>query len=323
MSANTFRNALRVSGALLVASVMCLLLPRFAHAQNLPGDAGNSIYRAEISASLRLGYMSLDGGAFKPDGKVRGKDFLAGIKRGIAKVGLVTGAECKVENPNSSISRQQAVKMLVTSVFTPDQIELIGKQCGGAGLYLCDFADAGDVASWAEQSMAVAVYEGWISDRYRLYPKEDATREFIASLLARAFPDPSASTGLVVYVSDPGFRRAMSVQIVSDDPASEAVYPAGDAMPSICFSSAPGIVSFSSSLNEAKERRVGPNPLEVAATRVQKGKGGRIQVVLPASEAAKVIEADRQGLFLKTWRVAILAGTAPSVTTALRAQTPP
>lgn len=323
MSAIILRNAARVSGALLLALVLCLLPPVCTRAETAPSDVRDSLYQSEIATAVRLGYMSLDGSAFKPDGKVRGKDFLACVKRGIEKAGIITTAECGIESPNSHVSRQQAVKMLVTAVFTREQIELIGLRCGGAELYLCDFMDAGDVASWAGQYMAVAVYEGWIPERARLSPKADATREFVAVLLARAFPDQNAYTGLVVYVNDPKFRRAMSVQIVSDDPGSEAVYPAANAMPSFSFSSAPGVVSFSASLTDAMQRRVGPNPLLISAIRLQKGKGGRLQVVLPASEAAKVIEANRQGLFLETWRVAILAGTAPSVQTALRAETPP
>lgn len=322
MSAMILRNAMRVSGALLFAFVLCLLLPVLTRADNTPSDIRDSAYQPEILAAVRLGYMSLDGNSFKPDSRIKGRDFLAGIKRGIEKSAAPT-AECSIENSNSYISRQQAVKALVSALYTREQIEMIGKRCGGPELYLCDYADAGEIASWAEPYMAVAVYEGWVPERALLHPKDDATREFAAVLLARAFPDQSAFTGLVVYVSDPSYRRAMSVQIVSDDPGSEPVYPSANAMPSISFSSAPGVVSFSANLPDAMTRRVGPNPLLVSAVRMQKGKGGRLQVVLPASEAAKVIEANKQGLFLETWRVAILAGTAPSVQTALRAQTPP
>lgn len=330
MSSDRLRSALRISFVFLTAFVLCLLLPRSLRAADIgtvqvPGlsDLRDCTYQAEIGAALRLGYMSgADTSSFKPDGRVRAKDFLACIKRGMSKVGLTSEAECKIGNPNAVISRQQAVKMLVTSVLTPEQVELIGQQCGGPPLYLCDFVDAGDVASWAEAYVAAAVYRGWIPERYRLYPKEDASREFVATLLVRAFPDPSAYSGLVVYVSDPSFRRAQCIQIVSDDPASEAVCPAADGMPSMSFTSSPGLASYSASLDDARERRVGSNPLEVTGTRVQRGRGGRIQIVLPAEDAREVLAANDQGLFLKTWRVAIVTGAAPGARSALRISAP-
>lgn len=327
MSSERVRTAIRISFVLLTAFVLCLLLPRSLRAVEIgkvqTSDLRDCAYQAEICTALRLGYMSGDGNSsFKPDGQVRAKDFLACIKRGMSKVGLTSEADCRIENPNAVISRQQAVKMLVSSVLTPSQVELIGKRCGGPPIYLSDFVDAGDVASWAERYVAAAVYQGWIPERYRLYPKEDASREFIAALLVRAFPDPSSYTGLVVYVSDSSFRRAQCIQIVSENPASEVVYPAADGMPSISFASSPGVASYCASLVDAKERRVGSNPLEVSGTRVQRGKGGRIQIVLPAEDAQKVLAANDQGLFLKTWRVAIVTGAAPVTQTALQVSIP-
>lgn len=118
--------------------------------------------------------------------------------------------------------------------------------------------DIGDVASWAESCVAAAVYKGWIPERYRIYPNEEATREFAATLLACAFPDPTAYTGLAITVCAPNFKRSMSIQIVAD---GEPVYPSQDGLHSIAFTGSPGIASYCSSLEEAKQRRVGSNPL--------------------------------------------------------------
>lgn len=322
MSLASLRSAFRLSSTLVVAALLCLMLPRALSAMEgtlgstegavigaaqAPSisDIGDSSYRSEIEQAVKLGYMSLvDGTSFKPEGRIRAKDFFACIQRGLSKAGLTAGSDCRPEDPNAWLTRQQAVKMLALSMLTRDQLELVGKQCGGPPLYLSDFADANDVASWAEPCVAAAVYKGWVSERYRLYPKEDATRGFAAALLARAFPDQTAFTGLVVYVGASNFKRAMCLQIVTDD---QTVYPAQDGVPSIAFSGAPGVASYCSSLEEAKMRRVGSNPLAVAAIRAQKGRRGELQIVVPAEEAQKILMANQQGLFLETWRVAVIA----------------
>jgi hypothetical protein len=321
MSFGCLRSTVRVTYLVVLAVLLCLMLPRAlsategalgstdgaavgaAQAPSIK-DIGDSAYKSEIEVAVKLGYMSLvDGSSFKPDGKIRAKDFLSCIRKGMSAVGVTSDSESTVENPKAWITRQEAMKMLVSCLLTREQLDLLGKQCGGTSLYLSDFTDANDVASWAESYVAAAVFRGWVPDRARLYPKEDATRGFAAALLARAFPDQTAFTGLVVYVCAPNFKRAMCVQVISED---QTVYPAQDGLPSIAFSSAPGIASFCPSLEEAKKRRVGFNPLVVAAERVQRGRKGEVQLIVPADEAQKIVAANQQGLFLKTWRVAII-----------------
>jgi hypothetical protein len=59
-------------------------------------DIDDSAYSAEIGLAVKLGYMSLDGSRFKPENKIRAKDFLAGVQRGMARAGITSGVECKL-----------------------------------------------------------------------------------------------------------------------------------------------------------------------------------------------------------------------------------
>lgn len=275
----------------------------------VPADVKGRAFEQEVGLALKLGYMNLIGdSAFKPEGTVLAKDFISCVDRGLRNVGLSAAAQLPADDPEAEITRQQAVKLLVTGVLTADQIELIGRQCGGAYLYLSDFLDAGRVAPWAEPYFVAAVYKGWVQDTTRLLPDGLATREFAAAILARAFPDPAAYTGLVVYVDPAQLRRAQFIQIVSDGlgPATEVLYPDPKNMPSFAFLGTPGIASFCDSLDEAKERRVGANPLEVAAADVRQGAGGSLQFVLSPEDAMAVWGGDVMGLFRRTWRVAIV-----------------
>ena len=277
----------------------------------IPADAKDSPFAQEIGVAIKLGHMNLIGGPdFQPAGKVKAKDFISCIMRGISKSGFIAALEPEADDPEALITRQQAVKFLATAIYTPQQIEFIGKQCGEPHLYLSDFPDAEDVASWAKLYYAAAVYKGWVPDKDRLSPNEEITREYAAALLARAFPDPNDFTGLVVYVNSADFKRAQSIQIVSDglNATPEVLYPDPNSMPSFAFLGAPGIVSYCKSMDEAKERRVGQNPLEVTAADVRKGSAGRTQIVLSANDAMMVWGADATGLFRRTWRVAIVTG---------------
>ncbi len=329
MSSNILRSAFRVSFLITLAALLCLMLPRSINAADVGGgiaaqvpsisDIADSAYQAEIGYAVRMGYMSLSGGSsFKPENKIRAKDFLTGIQRGLEKTGITASGEYKAEDLESWITRQQAVRMLVSTLMTKAQLTQLDRVFCGSALYLSDFTDATDVASWAEPYYATAVYKGLIGDRQRLYPKEDATREFAATLLTRAFPDPSAFTGLVVYVGSSDFKRCMNVQVVC---GSDVVYPKQDSIPSITYSETPGVASFCSSVEEAKQRRVGANPLMIAAESVQRGGRNELQIVIPAIEAKAIQEADQKGLFLKSWRVAIVP-VVPNAQTALAPAAP-
>ena len=317
------RSALHLMLALVLAALLCLLFPKTVTAATadigkqmvmdvqVPADAEGCAFEQEVGVALKLGYMNLIDEGFNPAGEVLAKDFVACVGRGMAKVGLPVEGQPTPDDPEAPITRQQAVKLLVTSILTADQIELICRWCGGPRLYLSDFFDADDVASWARPYYTVAVYNGWIPDASTLSPEEAASREYVAALVARAFPDPDDFSGLAVYVDTPDFRRAQLVQLVSDGLGSspQILYPDPGNMPSYAFFGAPGIVSYCGSLEEAKERRVGSNPLGVVAAEVRKGDRGAVQVVLSPDDAVKVWGADATGLFRRTWKVAIIMGS--------------
>ena len=277
--------------------------------QTIPSDVKGSSFEREIGSALRLGYMNTIGdNSFKPSGKIKAKDFVTCITRGATSSGVKIDTISEPADPNAVITRQEAVKLLVSSLVTPDGADKIGLMCGGAPLYLSDFLDANEVASWAESYFAVAVYKGWLADRYRLYPKEAATREFAAVLLARAFPDPKAYTGLAVYVNSADLKRVQSVQIIA---GTDVIYPSSRGIPSFAFFDTPGIASFYKTIDQGKAGRIGPNPLEISAIGTQKGQGGVWQVMVSPEDAVKIQAANEEGIFIETWRIAILAAAPP------------
>lgn len=272
----------------------------------VPPDVQNHPQLVEIMKSLQLKYMSLpDGVNFKPNATIRAQDFLACVKKVLQLSGLSDYTMNPPDQPAQSITRQQAAKLIACAAFSQADIDTIAGKGGGATLYLSDFLDSRDIAKWAEPYYTASVYQGWLPDRYRLDPLKYATRAYIATMLVRAFPPLDAYTGLIVRVAD--IRRAQTVQIITDDPATgvKVLYPNEDNLPPVVFLQSPGMVSYCKSEAEAQDRRAGKHPLVVTATSVRIGKGGKQQIVLSTEDAGLVEEADKVGLFLRSWRVAI------------------
>jgi hypothetical protein len=267
---------------------------------------------------------TVDGKNFNPDGTVRTADFIACLGGVLGKLGLSKDSLPKPENPAKPITRQEAVKLVASSVLSPDDLTAIGNESGGASVYLHDFLDSADVAPWAEPYYAAAVYKGWISDRDRLEPKKPATRAFIAALLLHAISDSKHYTGLVVKVASSDLHPAQTMRIImgDDESSEEILYPDKNHLPAVAVVGAPGIVSYSPSLDTAKARRVGENPMVVTATKVRIGLDNVPEIVISHDDGAAVRKADEDGFFLRTWRVAVVADTPPQSTDTVVAQQP-
>lgn len=278
-----------------------------------PEDVKDHVFQYEIMAAAKLGYMTVpDGAHFKPDAPVLAKDFVDCLKRLPSEE--MKGAISAPDKPDEPVTREQATKLFAMAVYSREQIDAMMDACDGAPVYLSDFVDGREVSSWAENCFALAVFRGWISDRYRLYPKEQATRGYIASLLARAFPGGEHSyTGLVVHVPPSEFQRAQSLQIVTESADASSVdvlYPDKQHLPPLAYLQSPGMVSYCTSVDDAMARRTGKNPLVVTATDVRKV-DGKWQLVLDPADAERARKEDRNSLILRTWRVAVVLDPPP------------
>lgn len=276
-------------------------------------DVAECEQQCEITAAVKLGLMGVaDGAHFRPDEPVLARDFMLYLKNALAMSGIDAGNLYKPDTPDKPITRQQAAKLLVASVLTKEEIEQIGKLCGGAELYLSDFPDAGETSQWAEAYVAAAVYKGWMPDRLKLGPKKDATRAYVAAMIARIFPPPGSYTGLAVKVTAPDFKRAQSLQVVVEvaGSAPEVIFPNPRHCPPFAFLQAPGMISYFPTVEEASSR-VGAKPLVVESGNLRKAENGSDQIVLSAEDAKAIQDADAQGLFLRSWHVAIIANTTP------------
>lgn len=277
----------------------------------VPDIVGNK-FQTEITNALELGYLSKDAkGLFNPDGNIKTQDYLGCIKKAATVCGLVNLEIPKPGNPTALISKQDAITLLVNNLLTPEQIKTILLNTGSEKDYLADMLDAIDVNPAAAKAMAVAVYKGWVPDKEKLWADRPANRAYTSALLTRAVPNPNGYTGLAVIWNGEPLVRLMFVQFgcKNEDGTFNLLYPDLSTLPSFSYIEAPGVVSYSKSLEEAKERRVGVNPLVVEAQNVEKTNTGGYKVTLSNEDITKIRELNQKWLFLKTWRVALVTNT--------------
>ena len=94
--------------------------------------------------------------------------------------GYVSGRSETVFDPNGSITRQEAMKILFA--FSGG---VSGMEAMLTGIYDADFADSGDIAAWAKPAMYWGYYKGIINGKTTttLCPKDTATRAELAKIL--------------------------------------------------------------------------------------------------------------------------------------------
>jgi len=279
-------------------------------------DINDHPYSREIRRAIGLKYMSLgEDGRFRPNDPIHTEDFVGCIKKAMAARKPDAEEDQSVdlpepEKPRDNINKMQAAKFLVAASLTPQQFDTVCKRCGNPVYYLSDFLDVTKVAQWAMPYVAASVYSGWMPDTYSLQPDQPIGRGYAAALLVRAFPDSSAKTGLIVKVPPDKLERAQSLRIVCDEADAESgdadVYLEKGCTPSLAFVQAPGVIGYCKSEDEARQLRVGSNPVVVEATDVRRGYDGRWELVISSSAAKEIRDADQKGLFLKMWRVAVV-----------------
>ena len=137
-------------------------------------------YVRELKLGVNLGYISSLADA---SGPIRRADFVVCLHKALKMAGCPADGLTEPSKPKTSITRQEAVKVLVAAVLSPKEITDICTLCGGADTYLNDFLDASKVSPWARPYFTAAIYRGWVPDRTYLQPDQPATRGYIAALL--------------------------------------------------------------------------------------------------------------------------------------------
>ncbi|MBP3360633.1 MAG: S-layer homology domain-containing protein [Clostridia bacterium] len=129
----------------------------------------NNITRAEFLA-LVMRAMSIEpasyGGAFTD---VNENDWYAGYMQSASDLKIIEGYDGKA-SPNDNITREQAIKIMITALQTKQEIDLSGEIAG--------FDDIAEISGWARPYCAAAVGLGLItgSDN-KIMPADAALRE--------------------------------------------------------------------------------------------------------------------------------------------------
>lgn len=170
---------------------------------------------------------------------------------------------------------------------------------------------------WARPYVYQARQQGYIRSPQEASPQQVLKRRQLAIWLARLAPPPptlqiaslqpaaaakgaSAHTGMVIDARGLGMRSCMSPVIL--DTSGRQIYPDPNHLPTVDYIQEYGIADFVKM--EQQSQRAGDNPLYVRPLRVQGA--AKDTVIISTSDAARVLEAERQSGFLKRWRVVFL-----------------
>jgi hypothetical protein len=161
---------------------------------------------------------------------------------------------------------------------------------------------------WARPYVYQAQQQGYIRDIQEASPHQVLIRRQLAKLLARLVPPPpttptpaaGAWTGLLIDARGLGMRSCMSPVVI--DTNGRQIYPDPRNVPPVDYIQEYGIADFVKM--EEQSQRAGDNPVYVRPIQV-KG-ASKDTVVIAASDAERVLEAEKQGGFLKRWRVVFL-----------------
>jgi peroxiredoxin len=327
---------------------------------DIPRDAVGRPFEREVGMVVGLHYISpRNPDRFDCGGTVTASEFMSAVAAAARANGMDLARLDKPDDPASRkpITREQALKLLVYSLVDEDERKRVSVLwgCGtgddAASLYLSDFRDLVQVDAWALQPVGVAVYMGWVPTGGLLRPREFVRREYVAALLARAFPDQRKFSGMLVRLPK-SVRDSQGLRIVSEgsaDPKDRIYPPAQYAAPG-SYLTAPGIISWCTpdgsgvdidcrevsgqmskiTVPVAAARRIGAKPLVVDAIDVREpGKDNPNQAVLEIVVSKKAAEAIRRadegdpsdppdsvngGLFLRRCRVAVMRPAPISAT---------
>lgn len=155
-------------------------------ARGITADAGNGIFspdakltRAEFLVMMMRAY------GISPDANPAdnfadaGSNYFAGYLAAAKRLGVSEGIGNNMFAPDKEITRQEMFTMLYKALKTLEVLPV-----GKSGKQLSAFSDAGQIASWAKDSMTLFVASGTVSGSCdRLYPAGTTTRAEMAQVL--------------------------------------------------------------------------------------------------------------------------------------------
>lgn len=246
-------------------------------------------------------------GFFFPDKPVTVGDFARVLSRFAAARKWEGKLEIDASRPGDLMTALRAVVVLTRLALHPARLSQ--PPHGDSTL--------AQLPAWARPYVYQAQQLGYIRSPEEASPQQVLTRRQLATLLTRLAPPPptfqvaslqpgavattsGVYTGLVVDVRGLGMRPSMSPMIV--DATGRQVYPDPHHLPTVDYIQEYGVADFVKM--EQQSQRAGENPIYARAIQV-KGKS-RDTVVLSSADAARILEAEKQGGFLKRWRVVFL-----------------
>jgi len=264
---------------------------------------------AEVLYVVQQGWMlGTPDGYFLPDKPVTVGDFARVLSRLAAARRWEGRLEIDASRPGDLMNALRAVVALTRLALPPERFTEQPHAEGALAL----------LPPWARPYVYQAQQQGYIRDVQEASPHQVLIRRQLAMLLARLVPPPpttqiaslqpattstpaaGAWTGLVIDARGLGMRSCMSPVVI--DTNGRQIYPDPRNVPPVDYIQEYGIADFVKM--EEQSQRAGDNPVYVRPIQV-KG-ASKDTVVIDASDAERVLEAEKQGGFLKRWRVVFL-----------------
>jgi TolB-like protein len=254
---------------------------------------------AEVLYVVQQGWMlGTPDGYFLPDKPVTVGDFARVLSRLAAARRWEGTLEIDASRPGDLMNALRAVVALTRLALPPERFAEQPYAEGTLAL----------LPPWARPYVYQAQQQGYIRDIQEASPHQVLIRRQLAKLLARLVPPPpttptpasGAWTGLVIDARGLGMRSCMSPVVI--DTNGRQIYPDPRNVPPVDYIQEYGIADFVKM--EEQSQRAGDNPVYVRPIQV-KG-ASKDTVVIDASDAERVLEAEKQGGFLKRWRVVFL-----------------
>lgn len=259
----------------------------------------------EILYVVQQGWMlGTPDGYFLPDKPVTVGDFARVLSR-IASARKWEGKlEIDTSRPGDLMNALRAVVALTRMALPPERFAEQPYAEGALAL----------LPPWARPYVYQAQQQGYIRDIQEASPHQVLKRRHLAAFLARLLPPPptaqiasllpsatsavtGAWTGLVVDARGLGMRSCMSPVVI--DANGRQIYPDPRHVPPLDYIQEYGIADFVKM--EGQSKRAGDNPVYVRP--IQAKGAARDTVVITVSDAERILEAEKQGGFLKRWRV--------------------
>lgn len=262
----------------------------------------------DIQYVLQQGWMQgTPEGYFHPDKPVTVGDFVRVLSRFTTARKWEGRLEIDASRPGDLMTILRAVVVLTRLALPPERFTMPSSADGALA----------QLPLWARPYVYQAQQQGYIRSPQEVSSQQMLTRRQLATLLARLAPPPptlqfvslkpsaalasaSTYTGLVVDVRGLGMRPCMSPVLL--DASGRQLYPDPDHLPTVDYIQEYGIADFVKM--EQQSQRAGANPLYVRPLQVRGA--AKDTVICSTADAERLLEAEKQGGFLKRWRVVFL-----------------